>query len=55
MNYLKHQLHKLQEDLEPNKARSSDLDRVEELQAKINFVRDRLIRCIMRLVVNYAK
>ncbi len=55
MNYLKHQLHRIQEDLEPNKARASDLDRIEELQAKIGFVRDRLIRCNMRLVVNYAK
>ena len=55
MNYLKHQLHKLQEDLEPNKARAADLDRIEELQAKIAFVRERLIRCNMRLVVNYAK
>jgi len=45
----------LQEDLAPNKARSQDIDRIEELQAKIGFVRDRLIRCNMRLVVNYAK
>jgi RNA polymerase primary sigma factor len=55
MNYLKHQLHHIQGDLEPNKARAADLDRVEELQAKIGFIRDRLIRCNMRLVVNYAK
>ncbi len=55
MNYLKHQLHLLQSDLDPRRARSQDLDRIEELQAKINFVRDRLIRCNMRLVVNYAK
>lgn len=55
MNYLKHQLHRLQSDLDPSRARAQDLDRIEELQAKIHFVRDRLIRCNMRLVVNYAK
>lgn len=55
MNYLKHQLHQLQADLSPSRARAQDLDRIEELQAKIHFVRDRLIRCNMRLVVNYAK
>jgi RNA polymerase primary sigma factor len=55
MNYLKHQLHGLHGDLAPSRARSQDIDRIEELQAKIGFVRDRLIRCNMRLVVNYAK
>jgi len=40
MNYLKHQLYLLQGDLAPNKARSQDIDRIEELQAKIGFVRD---------------
>ena len=55
MNYLKHQLHLLQEDIKPARARAQDIDRIEELQAKIGFVRDRLIRCNMRLVVNYAK
>jgi RNA polymerase sigma factor (sigma-70 family) len=48
-------LHQLQADLSPSRARAQDLDRIEELQAKIHFVRDRLIRCNMRLVVNYAK
>jgi RNA polymerase sigma factor (sigma-70 family) len=55
MNFLKHQLHQLREGLAPSKARAHDMDRIEEMQAKIGFVRDRLIRCNMRLVVNYAK
>jgi RNA polymerase primary sigma factor len=45
----------LQQGLAPSRARAHDMDRIEELQAKIGFVRDRLIRCNMRLVVNYAK
>jgi RNA polymerase sigma factor (sigma-70 family) len=45
----------MRDGLAPNRARAQDMDRVEELQAKINFVRDRLIRCNMRLVVMYAK
>jgi RNA polymerase primary sigma factor len=55
MNFLKHQLHQLRQGLAPSRARAHDMDRIEELQAKIGFVRDRLIRCNMRLVVNYAK
>lgn len=55
MNFLKHQLHRMQEGMTPAKARTQDLDRIEELHAKAAFVRDRLIRCNMRLVVNYAK
>ncbi|MFL5341250.1 MAG: sigma-70 family RNA polymerase sigma factor [Gemmataceae bacterium] len=55
MNYLKHRLHRIQEHLEPGRVRTHDLDHIEELQAKIDSVRERLIRCNMRLVVSYAK
>jgi len=55
MNYLKHRLHRIQENLNRGKARTQELDHIEELQAKINAVRERLIRCNMRLVVSYAK
>ena len=55
MNYLKHRLHKLRQGIVPGAARSLDLDHVEELQAKINKLKEMLIRCNMRLVVSYAK
>jgi RNA polymerase sigma factor (sigma-70 family) len=55
MNYLKHRLHKLRKTLDPGRARTPELDHIEELQAKINSIKERLIRCNMRLVVSYAK
>jgi RNA polymerase sigma factor (sigma-70 family) len=55
MNYLKHRLRKLRMDIDPSRARTPELDRVEELQAKIAALRERLVRCNMRLVVQYAK
>lgn len=62
MNYLKHML-KQQADglrkpdgtIDPEKVRTADLDRIEELQAKVDSVRDHLIACNMRLVVSIAK
>jgi len=62
MNFLKHLLRKHADRLrkpdgtiDPEKVRTADLDRVEELQAKIDAVRDMLIACNMRLVVSIAK
>jgi RNA polymerase primary sigma factor len=62
MNYLKHLLKKQADRLrkpdgviDPEKVRTADLDRIEELQAKIDSVRDMLIACNMRLVVSIAK
>jgi RNA polymerase sigma factor (sigma-70 family) len=55
MNYLKHRLHKMQGGIDKTKARNQDLDHIEELQAKIDTIKDLLIRANMRLVVSYAK
>ena len=55
MNFLKHQLHKLQEALDPAKARVTDLMRVEELKDGIRQCRDLLISCNQRLVYSQAK
>jgi len=62
MNFLKHLLKKAADRLrkpdgtiDAEKVRTADLDRVEELQAKIDCVRDMLIACNMRLVVSIAK
>jgi len=55
MNFLKHQLHKFQESLDPTKAKVSDLIRVEELKEAIKDCRDLLISCNQRLVYSQAK
>lgn len=55
MNFLKHKLHKLQETLDPAKAKVGDLLKVEELKAGIRACRDRLINCNQRLVYAQAK
>jgi RNA polymerase sigma factor (sigma-70 family) len=55
MNFLKHQLHKFQESLDPGKARVQDLIRIEELKEGIKECRDLLISCNQRLVYAQAK
>lgn len=62
MNYLKHllkrhadRLRKPDGVIDAEKVRTADLDRIEELQAKVDAVRDMLIACNMRLVVSIAK
>ncbi len=55
MNFLKHQLHKLKQSIDPAKARTADLQKMGELQDDIKSVRDVLISCNQRLVYNNAK
>lgn len=55
MNFLKHKLHKLQETLDPAKARVQDLMKVDELKSGIRSCRDLLINCNQRLVYAQAK
>jgi RNA polymerase sigma factor (sigma-70 family) len=55
MNYLKHKAHLLRKHLDPTRAKTQDLDRVEELQDQANEVKELLINCNMRLVVSIAK
>jgi RNA polymerase sigma factor (sigma-70 family) len=55
MNFLKHKAAKLRERLDPARARIQDLKRVEELQEQATDIKDHLISCNMRLVVNIAK
>lgn len=54
MNFLKHQLSKIQKELDPARARVQDLQAVEGLRNKITEVRDLLIECNQRLVHNLA-
>ena len=55
MNFLKHQLHKFQESLDPTKVMVSDLIRVEELKEAIKDCRNLLICCNQRLVQSQAR
>lgn len=55
MNFLKHQLAKLVEALNPARAKVSDRLKVQELQEEANAVRDILISCNQRLVYNNSK
>lgn len=55
MNFLKYKLHKLQQSLDPAKAKVADLMKIEELQEGIRECRDLLINCNQRLVYAQAK
>jgi len=55
MNFLKHQLNKAQEALDPAKARVADLLKIDELKQGVRSCRDLLINCNQRLVYAQAK
>jgi RNA polymerase sigma factor (sigma-70 family) len=55
MNFLKHRLHKLQEEIDPARAKASELRELEELREDVKAVRDVLINCNQRLVYAQAK
>jgi RNA polymerase primary sigma factor len=55
MNYLKHLARELQKTIDPDKARASDMDRLEELMKQSQKVKDQLINANMRLVASIAK
>ena len=55
MNYLKHLAGRLREQIDPNKARATDLDQVEQWLAEAQAVKEQLISANMRLVVSIAK
>jgi RNA polymerase sigma factor (sigma-70 family) len=55
MNFYKHKAHQLRNRLDPARARTQDLDRIEELQKRAGDVKEQLIECNMRLVVSIAK
>jgi RNA polymerase primary sigma factor len=51
MNFLKYQAAQLDEAINPSRARSADLDRVEELLREAGAIRNRIIRSYVGLVV----
>jgi RNA polymerase sigma factor (sigma-70 family) len=55
MNFLKHQASGLRNQIDPGKARTTDLDRLEDLIQQFMAVKDQLIRANMRLVASIAK
>ena len=55
MNYLKYKLNKFREKTPPSGARVGDLRQIEDIQARVRKLRDRLIQCNTRLVANMAK
>jgi RNA polymerase primary sigma factor len=55
MNYLKHQARQLQLSIDPDKARATDLDKLEDLLKQSQKVKDLLINANMRLVASIAK
>jgi RNA polymerase primary sigma factor len=55
MNFLKHQAAALRRQLDPVRARTEDLDAIENLQHEAQLVKDMLVSCNMRLVVSICK
>ena len=55
MNFLKSQAQKLRQTIDPTRAKTADLDRIEELQEEALNVKNQVIRSNLRLVVSIAK
>jgi RNA polymerase primary sigma factor len=55
MNFLKHKAIKLRDRLEPDRARTEDLDAIDKLRDQAQAIKDTLVNCNMRLVVSIAK
>ncbi len=55
MNFLKHKLNKLKKSINPASVRVSEMRQIEDLQRRVNVVKERLINCNMRLVASIAK
>lgn len=55
MNYLKSQAVKLRDKLDPAKAKTSELDKIDDFQEQALAVKNQIIRANLRLVVSIAK
>jgi len=55
MNYLKFLANQLRDQVDPTRARTSDLDEIERLQEEALAVKNQIIRANLRLVVSIAK
>lgn len=54
-NYLKHRANKLREQLDPSKARSGLMDRIERLYGEAVKTKNQIVKANLRLVVSIAK
>ena len=54
-NYLKYKASKLREELNPQRARSSQMDKIESLYGEAVKVKNRIVQANLRLVVSIAK
>ncbi len=54
-NYLKYRASKLREKLDPSRARTSDMDQIEELYDQAVKIKNRIVQANLRLVVSIAK
>lgn len=54
-NYLKYKASKLRSKLDPTKAKSSDMDEIEQLYDRVLKVKNTIVRANLRLVVSIAK
>ena len=52
MNFLKHKANQLRKRLDPARAKIHEIKQIEEIQDQANAVKDRLIKCNMRLVAS---
>jgi RNA polymerase primary sigma factor len=55
MNYLKHRAWKIQQSVDPGRAKTADLERAEAFLEEALAVKNQIIRCNLRLVVSIAK
>ena len=54
-NFLKYKANRLREQLDPSKARSADMDQIEELYDQAVAIKNRIVQSNLRLVVSIAK
>src|SRR5437899_11635344 len=55
MSFLKHKARQLRDRLEPSRARTEELNAIEQLQDQAHHIKEMLVNCNMRLVVSIAK
>lgn len=55
MNYLKYQAQKLVDQLDPDAAKASELDRIDELLEQAGLIKNQIVQANLRLVVSIAK
>jgi RNA polymerase primary sigma factor/RNA polymerase sigma factor len=55
LNYLKHRIHQMRSDLDPQRARATQMDEIEQYYAEAAQTKNELVQANLRLVVSIAK